>query len=240
MRKGIYVLPNTITLCGMFAGFYAIVSALQGNFTHSAWAILVAGVFDALDGWVARLTHSTTRFGIELDSLSDVIAFGVAPASLVYKWSLTPFGRIGWAAAFLFVACGAMRLARFNIQMGSSERRSFTGMPIPAAAGILAAMTLFYNELGWDSEGSYFVLLITILCSVLMVSTLRYHSLKEINLKERKPFWILVSLVMTFVIVVAHPEIALFALAALYLSSGIAEWLYLHLRKGKEAKPPKP
>jgi CDP-diacylglycerol--serine O-phosphatidyltransferase len=237
MRKGIYLLPNTITLCGMFAGFYAIVSALDGKFVHSAWAIFIAAVFDALDGWVARLTHSTTKFGIEMDSLSDVISFGVAPAALVYKWSLIPFGRVGWAVAFLFVACGALRLARFNVQMGSSEKKSFTGMPIPAAASICAAMTLFFTEMGWAHDRSYFVLAVTFLSSLLMVSTLRYHGLKEINIKERKPFWILVILVVILAVVVVQPEIALFALAMLYLGIGLIENAYLYLRKAKSPKP---
>jgi CDP-diacylglycerol--serine O-phosphatidyltransferase len=233
MKKGIYLLPNTITLCGMFAGFYAIISALQGNFTISAWAIVVAGVFDALDGWVARLTHSTTKFGIELDSLSDVISFGVAPAALVYKWSLMPFGRLGWAAVFLFVACGAMRLARYNIQMGSSERKSFTGMPIPAAAGMCAAMTLFFTEMGWDPGKSHFVLFITVLSALLMVSTLRFHAIKEIDLKKRKPFWLLVLLVVLLAVIIIEPEVVLFIFAMLYLLGGIIENSYLLLKKEK-------
>ncbi|MEW6214507.1 MAG: CDP-diacylglycerol--serine O-phosphatidyltransferase, partial [Nitrospirota bacterium] len=137
MRKGIYILPNTLTLCGMFCGFYSILVALKGDYLHAAWAIMIANIFDGLDGWVARLTHSTTRFGIELDSLSDLVAFGVAPSVMLYKWALTPFGRVGWATAFLFVACGALRLARYNVQMGSTESRSFTGMPTPGAATIV-------------------------------------------------------------------------------------------------------
>lgn len=231
MRKGIYILPNSLTLCGMFAGFYAIISVLKGNYTHAAWAVIVAGVFDGLDGWVARLTHSTTRFGIELDSLSDVIAFGAAPAALIYKWSLMPFGRAGWAAAFLFVACGAMRLARYNIQMGSTERKSFTGMPIPAAAGVMATIVLFYNKIGLPHEKSIFILAITFTISLLMVSTLRFHSLKEIDFRRRKPFWLLVAIVVVFVIVVMRPVIALFMFAMLYLLSGIIENIYAYIRR---------
>ena len=149
MKKGIYILPNGLTLCGMFFGFYSILSAIKGNYVHAAWAIMIADVFDGLDGWVARLTHSTTRFGIELDSLSDLVAFGVAPAVMIYKWSIAPFGRIGIAAAFLFAACGALRLARYNVQMGSTESKAFTGMPIPGAASVLASLVIFYYEF-WD------------------------------------------------------------------------------------------
>src|SRR5512135_2663523 len=179
MKKGIYILPNSLTLCGMFFGFYSILSAIKGNFEHAAWSIMIADVFDGLDGWVARLTHSTTRFGIELDSLSDLVAFGVAPSVLVYEWSIAPFGRIGFAAAFLFTACGALRLARYNVQMGSTESKAFTGMPIPGAASVIAAVVLFYHDV-WNSapEKSIVMLLLTVVLSILMVSTLRFHGLK--------------------------------------------------------------
>ena len=150
MRKGIYILPNTLTLCGMFMGFYSILASLKGLYVDASWAIIIAMVFDGLDGWVARLTHSTTRFGIELDSLSDLVAFGVAPAVMLFKWNLASYGRIGWSAAFLFMACGALRLARYNVQMGSAESKSFTGMPIPGAATIVATMVIFYYEI-WET-----------------------------------------------------------------------------------------
>lgn len=235
MKKGIYILPNSITLVGMFFGFYAIVSVLKGNFVHAAWAVVVAGIFDGLDGWVARMTHSTTRFGIELDSLSDVISFGVAPATLLYKWALSPFGRVGWAAAFLFIACGALRLARYNVQMGSTERKSFTGMPIPGAAGVVAAMVIFYNKVGWPSHKSLFILLITFVISLLMVSTLRFHGIKEIDFRQRKPFWILVAFAVAFALFLMHPEIAIFVFAMIYLVVGLIENIYLQLKKGRKA-----
>jgi CDP-diacylglycerol--serine O-phosphatidyltransferase len=233
MRKGIYLLPNSLTLCGMFAGFYAIISVLKGNYVHAAWGVLIAGVFDGLDGWVARLTHSTTKFGIELDSLSDEIAFGIAPAALLYKWSLMPFGRVGWAASFLFAACGALRLARYNVQMGSTERKSFTGMPIPAAAGFVAATVLFYDEMGFGHHRSLFVLVMTFVLSILMVSTLRFHGAKEIDFSKRKPFWFLVAVAITFAVVVMHTEVALFVLAIIYMIGGLIENSYLLLRKKK-------
>src|SRR5512135_2769490 len=161
MKKGIYILPNSLTLCGMFFGFYSIMSAIKGNYEHAAWSIMIADVFDGLDGWVARLTNSTTRFGIELDSLSDLVAFGVAPSVLVYKWAIAPFGRVGFAAAFLFTACGALRLARYNVQMGSAESKAFTGMPIPGAAGVLGALVLFYQKI-WHAvpQGNVLMLIL--------------------------------------------------------------------------------
>jgi CDP-diacylglycerol--serine O-phosphatidyltransferase len=230
VKKGIYVLPNSLTLCGMFAGFYALIAAIKGDYTQASWAVLVAAVFDGLDGWVARLTHSTTKFGIELDSLSDAIAFGVAPAVLLYRWALAPFGRVGWAAVFLFTACGALRLARYNIQMGSTERKSFTGMPIPGAALVAVTMVLFYSELGLEHSRSYFILVLTFVLSFLMVSTLRFHGAKEIDFRKRKPFWLLVALVVIFVIVVMHPAIALFIFAIVYLAGGLLENAYLFVR----------
>jgi CDP-diacylglycerol--serine O-phosphatidyltransferase len=233
MKKGIYILPNSITLCGMFAGFYALIAVFKGDYAIASWAIIVAGIFDGLDGWVARLTHSTTKFGIQLDSLSDAIAFGVAPSALLYKWALNPFGRVGWAAAFLFMACGVLRLARYNVQMGSTEKKFFTGMPIPAAAGFIAATVIFYNEMGWTPTKSFFVLFVTFILSIFMVSTLRFHSLKEIDLKRRKPFWALVSIVVVFVIVAMHPEVALFVFAMIYTLEAIVENAYLFLREDK-------
>jgi CDP-diacylglycerol--serine O-phosphatidyltransferase len=233
MRKGIYILPNSLTMCGMFAGFYAILAGLKGNYVHAAWAIMIAMVFDGLDGWIARLTHSTTKFGIELDSLSDLVAFGVAPAVLLYEWSIMPFGRIGWAAAFLFVACGALRLARYNVQMGSTEKKSFTGMPIPGAASVVAATTIFYNEMNWSPYESPFILILTFVLSILMVSTLRFHGAKELDFRKRKPFWILVAIALVFAVIVMHPEIALFVFAMIYLIAGIVENTYIYYRKLK-------
>lgn len=235
MRKGIYILPNTLTLCSMFLGFYSILAALKGNYLHAAWAIMLATVFDGLDGWVARLTHSTTKFGIELDSLSDLVAFGVAPAVMLYKWSLMSFGRVGWAAAFLFMACGALRLARYNIQMGSTESKAFTGMPIPGAATIVATLVIFHYEV-WETEPekNIFILLLTIILAVLMVSTLRFHGAKELDFRKRKPFWILVAIVVVFALIVMHPPIALFIFAMFYLIGGIIENIVLYYRKKKQ------
>jgi len=236
MKKGIYLLPNSITLCGMFAGFFAIVSALQGSYVIASWSIFIGTIFDGLDGTVARLTHTTSKFGIELDSLSDVIAFGVAPAVLVYTWALTPFGRVGWAVAFLFTACGAMRLARFNIQKETTEKKYFTGMPIPAAAGLILSHVLFFDYMGWSAERSIYILFLTTMISFLMVSTLRFRSQKEFNLKRRKPFLALVFFVLLVSVIVMHPEISLFTIGAIYMWGGIAENVYLLLTRSRRAE----
>ncbi|HDH05723.1 MAG TPA: CDP-diacylglycerol--serine O-phosphatidyltransferase [Nitrospirae bacterium] len=234
MRKGIYILPNSLTLGGMFCGFYAILAAFKGDFIYSAWAILIANIFDGLDGWVARLTNTTTKFGIELDSLSDLIAFGVAPAVLIYSWALQPFGRAGWGAAFLFVICGALRLARYNVQMGTAESKAFTGLPIPAAGTVAASLVLFYNEV-WGSLGgrNYTILFLMVLLAALMVCTMRFHGLKEIDFKKRKPFWLLVVIVVAFVLIFMYPEIVIFAFSIIYVFWGIAEGTYVFHRKRK-------
>jgi len=234
MKKGIYILPNGLTLIGMFAGFYAIVMAINGNYVLASWAVIVAIVFDSLDGFVARLTGSATRFGIELDSLSDLVAFGVAPAVIIYLSSIRSFGRPGWVAAFMFVACGALRLARFNVQMVTTEKRYFMGVPIPAAAFVLVSLIIFANERGLDSDGSLFVLILTFALALLMVSTLRYHGAKEINFTKRKPFWLLVAIVLVLVIIAIHPQIALFSFAIIYIAVGIIENIYLFMRRRKE------
>lgn len=247
MKKGVYLLPNGLTLCGMFFGFYSILSSFNGNFIHASWSIYIAMIFDGLDGWAARLTHSTTRFGIELDSLSDLVAFGVAPAVMVFGWTLSSFGRLGWAASFLFVSSGALRLARYNIQMGGAEKKAFTGMPIPAAAAVLATMVIFYDymwgiDIGTNSalktnHKDYFILILTIFLAVMMISTLRFHGAKELDLKERKPFGVLIIIITILVIILINPSLAFFIFAASYVAIGLIEniWLfYIKLKRGNE------
>ncbi|MBF0518011.1 MAG: CDP-diacylglycerol--serine O-phosphatidyltransferase, partial [Nitrospirae bacterium] len=179
--------------------------------------------------------------GIELDSLSDLVAFGVAPAVMVFSWALAPFGRIGWAAAFLYVSCGALRLARYNIQMVSTENKYFTGMPIPGAATVLATYVIFYHTMWESSPGkSVFVLVLTVVLAVFMISTLRFHGAKELNLKTRKPFLVLVLLILLLTVIVAHPPITLFALAILYVIVGIAENCYLFYTRRKGSTKERP
>ena len=247
MRKGIYVLPNLITLSSMFSGFYSVIASLNSDFERAAWAILIASIFDVLDGWVARITHTATRFGIEMDSLADVISFGVAPGVLVYTWTLSSFGKVGWLGSFFLVACAALRLARFNVQMGSTEKKHFTGLPTPASALLIATTVLAYEEIIQILENvklerlaevvgkDYWVLAMTFLLAGLMVSNITYHSLKEANLKERRPFGILVIIAAFLAVVAYHPALVLFLVSISYVAVGIAEALYKLLGGGKPA-----
>jgi CDP-diacylglycerol--serine O-phosphatidyltransferase len=247
MRKGIYILPNLITMTSMFAGFYSIIASLNSDYERAAWAILIASVFDALDGWVARMTHTATRFGIEMDSLADVISFGVAPGFLAYTWTLFSFGKVGWLGSFFLVACAALRLARFNVQMGSTEKKHFTGLPTPASALVIATTVLAYPEIIEILEHlklerladvvgkDYWVLALTFLLAGLMVSNITYHSLKEANLKERRPFGILVIIAAFLAVVAYHPALVLFLVSISYVAVGIAEALYKLLGRRKPA-----
>lgn len=237
MKRGIYILPNFLTICSLFLGFYGIIASIKGSFQYAAWAIMGATVFDALDGWVARLTHTNTKFGIEFDSLSDLIAFGMAPGILVYMWALRSFGRIGWLGAFLFVVCGALRLARYNVQMGSSEAKYFTGLPIPGAAIAISSVVVFYHELWGDLiDKNYFILFLTYILAFLMVSTLKYHGIKEIDLRRRKPFSILVAIVLALVIIVIHPPVMLFIFSMIYVIWGLIEGVMQYQKKIKAKK----
>lgn len=232
MKKGIYVLPNLVTVCSTFCGFYAIISSFKGNYIYAAWAIMIASIFDGLDGKIARLTHSTSKFGVELDSLSDVISFGVAPGVLIYTWALQPFGRIGWVGAFLFVVCGALRLARYNVQAETSEAKYFTGLPIPAAAITIAAFVLFYEELWKDREvRTYLVVVLTYLLAFLMVSTVRYHSIKEFEDSKRSPFLVLVGAVLVLIVILMHPTVMLFVACITYVTWGMVEGVVMYKKR---------
>jgi CDP-diacylglycerol--serine O-phosphatidyltransferase len=247
MRKGIYLLPNIITLSSMFSGFYSIIASFNSDYERAAWAIMIASVFDVLDGWVARMTHTTSKFGIEIDSLSDAISFGVAPGVLVYSWSLQSFGKVGWLGAFFMVACAALRLARFNVQMGSEEKKHFTGLPSPAAALMIATTVLAYQEVidtlkGMHLTGladvislDYWVLALTFTVAGLMVSNITYHSVKEANLKERRPFGLLVGIVALLTVVAYHPALVLFLISLAYVLAGIGEALVNLLKRPRPA-----
>lgn len=208
----IYVLPNLMTTGNIFCGFFAIIKTINGNFLHAAYAIVAAAIFDQLDGRLARLTRSTSKFGAEYDSLCDLVSFGIAPAVLLFQWALSPFGRLGWVACFLFVACGALRLARFNVQANVVEKNYFQGLPIPMAAGIVASSVLAFDDLGLDPKASVLLLTMTILLAFVMVSNFRYRSFKDLDLKERLPFRYLIAGVGVIVIVSLWPEVMLFAL----------------------------
>jgi len=215
-----------------------MILTLEGRYTESALAIFVAMVMDVLDGKVARLTKTTTQFGVEFDSLADVVSFGVAPALLLYSWALTPLGRLGWLAAFLFVICGALRLARFNVITAVTDRRYFVGLPIPAAAGCVASAVLLMGEREFARWELIALTIATYLVALLMVSTFRYYSFKDLDFAKRRPFRILIFLVLGLLIVASHPQLFFFLLFFVYTLSGPARRLVV--RKSEPAVSHKP
>lgn len=233
----IYVLPNLVTTGNLFCGFFAILLALQTKFEFAAYAIVLAAIFDQLDGRLARLTRSTSKFGAEYDSLCDLVSFGVAPSLLLYQWSLSPFGRLALVACFLFVACGALRLARFNVQHGVVEKNYFQGLPIPMAAGIVASGVLFFTELEWNPSKNWFLLFMTFTLAFVMVSSFRYRSFKDLDLKERMHFQYLVLGLMIFGAVIWWHEVMLFALFTTYAGLGT---IYGFFRWGKNVRKIRP
>lgn len=226
VRMHIYVLPNLLTTVNMFFGFFAIIYSINEEYTWAAYAIVVGAIFDQLDGRVARATNSTSRFGAEYDSLSDLISFGLAPSLLLFLWSLQPFGRLGWLASFFYVACGALRLARFNVQSESVEKAYFQGLPIPMAAGIVASSVLAFQDLALDATRSWILLAMTFLLGFVMVSNFRYRSFKDIDLKHRRPFEYLVAGVFIFAMVAIRPESTLFLLFLSYAILGAVFGIY--------------
>ncbi|MBN2254823.1 MAG: CDP-diacylglycerol--serine O-phosphatidyltransferase [Deltaproteobacteria bacterium] len=237
MRKGIYVLPNLFTTASLFCGFYAIIASMRENFFYAAVSILIAGILDGLDGRIARFTNTTSKFGSEYDSLADLVAFGVAPGILAYTWALSPFGRYGWLVAFLFVACGALRLARFNIQIGIVESKVFNGLPIPAAAGVVAGSVLFYDYVGGTGHFNHISILLTVVAlAFLMVSSIKFYSFKDVNYFSRKPFITLVLVVFVFTVIVMEPQLMIFTMAVGYACSGPAWSLYKLFRRNKKAR----
>jgi CDP-diacylglycerol---serine O-phosphatidyltransferase len=240
LRRGVYILPNLFTTGGLFAGFYSIVATMNGNYYVAAWFILVSGIFDVLDGKIARLTKTTSRFGEEYDSLSDLVAFGVAPGLLIYSWALKPFGKLGWLAAFLYVVCGALRLARFNVQINNVESKRFIGLPIPAAACVLASCILLFYHLGAPPTfKKVSILLLIYVLAFLMVSNFRYFSFKDPELVKRQPFGFLVLGIFIIIVVVAKPEIFIFSIFFCYMLSGPILYLMRFLRWRKRPQSEK-
>lgn len=255
-RRGIYWLPNLFTIVALFAGFYAIVQAMSGRFEHAAIAIFVAMVFDGLDGRVARLTRTQSAFGAELDSLSDMVSFGVAPALVVYVWALKDFAamksigvigpwlttKLGWIAAFIYCACAALRLARFNTTLNVADKRFFQGLPSPAAACLIAGLVWAMNEhqikgadVRWLAWG------LTVFAGLTMVSNLKFYSGKDINLRKSVPFSVVVAIAMGMIFLITFsntlPEM-LFILFAIYGCSGYAIWVWEMIRRRSGAAPP--
>ena len=235
-RRGVYLLPGIFTLGNMFCGYACIVYAMRGELVTAAPFIGLAIVIDMLDGRIARMTGTTSAFGIEFDSLADVISFGVAPAILAFTWGLQPLGRLGWAAGFIFVAAAAVRLARFNIQAGTHDKRYFVGMPSPAAAGVPAA-TVFAYPWGFQTYAEALpALAIVIVPALLMVSTIRFRSFKNIDFRARRAYRVLILVAVGLALLAAHPELVFVMLAYGYLASAFVEmgWHRAHRRPGHE------
>ncbi|GAM11408.1 CDP-diacylglycerol--serine O-phosphatidyltransferase [Geobacter sp. OR-1] len=237
IRKGIYILPNLFTTGSLFAGFYSMVATLSGDYRTAAIWILASSVFDGLDGKVARATGTTSKFGVEYDSLADLVSFGVTPGILMYAWALRPFGRLGWVAAFLFVACAALRLARFNVQVDTVESKRFIGLPTPAAASMVSATVLLFYHFGWPSSFKKLAILVLIyLLAFLMVSNIKFYSFKDPELIKRQPFGFLVLIVLLFVVVAAEPVLMLFIIFLCYIFSGPVGFIFTWPRRRRLEK----
>ena len=223
IKRGVYLLPNLCTSASLFFGFYSVVKSLSGQFERAAWAILLAGIFDLVDGRLARLAKAESEFGIEYDSLVDLASFGLAPGILMYIWSLQGVGKLGWLAAFLYFACGALRLARFNVQHDTVEHDAFQGLPIPVAAYVIATYVIFHRHVFVFPPHGILVALMATLLSLLMVSTVRYRSAKMIDLNKRNSFFALVLVVIGIFVVAIKPEVTMFLLTLGYVASGLVE-----------------
>ncbi len=233
-RRGIFLLPNLFTTAALFAGFYSIVAAVDGNFQNAGAAIFIAMILDGIDGRVARLTNTSTQFGKEYDSLSDMVSFGVAPAVVVYQWGVArltewnvAWGRAGWLVAFLFAVAAALRLARFNAQSSGTGKRFFVGLPSPSAAALVAAFVWFSSELELAGLGGLaLAFVITATAGALMVSRFRYYSFKEVQLGRRIPFTYLIGIVLIFIIISLDPPIVFLTMFGAYAASGPIYWLW--------------
>jgi CDP-diacylglycerol--serine O-phosphatidyltransferase len=235
-HRGIYLLPNLFTTAALFSGFYAIVSAMDGNFANASIAIFVAMVLDGLDGRVARMTNTQSAFGAEFDSLSDMVAFGVAPALVVFSWSLSDLGKVGWIFAFIYVAGAALRLARFNTHVGDEDKRFFTGLASPSGAGLVAGMVWALSDFGIDGgDISFLVGLLTALAGLMMVSNVRYYSFKDFELKGRVPFFVILLVVLVFAIISTDPSRILWFIFIVYSVSGPVQALWRWRQKQKPA-----
>jgi len=251
-RKGVFLLPNALTTGALFAGFYSIISGINGHYSAGAIAVVVAGLLDGLDGRVARLTNTQSEFGVQYDSLSDLISFGLAPALLAFNWSLSSLrdfgplaGKLGWLAAFLYVACAALRLARFNTQVGVEDKSYFQGLATPAAAGTMVSTIWFFNSHGIDGDTvSWVIWLETVFLALLMFSRVRYFSGKTWPMGDRVPMYVLFLIVLVFALLAIDPPTVMLAVALVYVVSGLAftlfrrqQWRTRRVNRGA-ARPP--
>ena len=233
-RRGIYLLPNLLTTAALFAGFFSIISSIEGNFIFAGAAVFVAQMFDGLDGRVARLAKAESNFGAQYDSLCDVISFGLAPSICIFLWGLSSLGQAGWVFSFLFVAAAALRLARFNANIGT-EDKFFKGLPSPVAAAVIAYYVWTMSSLGLEGDSLNYLLtvisaILTGLVSILMVINVPYYSFKEIDMKRRVPFFSILMVVFIFALISLDPPLVLLSCALLYLISGPIIWIVKTLR----------
>ena len=237
-KRGVYLLPNVLTTFGLFAGFFAIILAIKGQYSDAAIAIFVAMLWDGLDGRVARLTNTQSEFGAQYDSMADMVSFGLAPALLMYFYAFESLGKIGWIGAFIYTAAGALRLARFNTQIGIEDKRYFQGLPSPAAAALVAGMVWAIETLhvvGYDQYLPMISWVILVGAGVLMVSNVRYYSFKEINLKGRSSFKLLLLATLILVVVTIWPSVILFLFFFIYALSGLILTIF-EVRKKRQKK----
>jgi len=236
-RPGIYLLPNLFTTSALFAGFYSIIAAINGRFEAAAIAVFAAMILDGMDGRIARLTNTQSDFGTQYDSLSDMISFGLAPALLIYQWSLFNLGKVGWSAAFIYTAAAALRLARFNTQVANDDKRYFQGLASPPAAALIAGIVWLGESIGIpdDKANLLITLPVTVITGVLMVSNIRYHSFKQIDLKGKVPFVSILIVVLVFFLFSSNPPLILTAVAFCYACSGPAFTLFM-IRKRRAAR----
>ena len=234
-RKGVYVLPNLVTLAALFGGFYAIVMAMNGRFEQAAVGVFCAMVLDSLDGRVARMTNTQSTFGEQMDSLSDMVSFGAAPALIVYEWALKGMGKAGWVAAFVYCACAALRLARFNTNLTVVDKRFFQGLPSPAAAALVMGFIWLMDDAGYQQSDMHgwlagLAMALTLIAGLTMVTNLPFYSFKEFSLKRTVPFIVIVAMALAIALINLHPPIVLFAVFCLYAGSGYGVYVWRRLK----------
>ncbi len=234
-RRGIYLLPNLLTLGALFSGFYAVIAGMSGNFNEAGWAILIASVLDGLDGRIARLTNTQSAFGAQFDSLSDMVSFGMAPSLIMFSWAFAPLGRVGWAASFFYTACAALRLARFNVQLGTVDKRFFLGLQSPLAAGLITFVPWVGYRYGVEVTPliAYLAALLTVFAGLLMISNYEYFSFKELNFKGTVPYMVFVFTIVLLVVVAQNPHEVLLSMCIVYAASGPVMWLVKRQRKNQ-------
>jgi CDP-diacylglycerol---serine O-phosphatidyltransferase len=238
LRKGVYLIPSLFTAGNLMCGFFSIIATFRGEYVNAALLILLANAFDGVDGYIARLTRTTSQFGVEFDSLADVVAFGVAPAVLVYIWALMPWQNWGWLAAAFYVVCGAARLSRFNVQAQGPAKNHFVGLPIPAAAQMISSSVLLYYHIGFEGAPTRHLtfLLVIFGLAILMVSSIPFFSLKNNDMRKRHPEWMFLSGVILITLIIAEWHIMFFTIVLLYTLSGPLLWCLTKLKQRRESR----